>query len=89
MEHSVQPAVGSTYIPQWKATGVVAAVVLDVRGDMEVIPPGVDNKPSRYQFQTKLVSRYSVQTSSQNEWGSLEKDEQELNNCSLLDEAKK
>jgi len=33
--------VGSTYIPHRKATRVVAAVVLDVPGDMEVNPPGV------------------------------------------------
>lgn len=45
--HSDQPAVGSTYIPHRKATRVVAAEVLGVRGVMEVNPPGVDHKPSR------------------------------------------
>lgn len=55
MKHSDQPAVGSMYIPHRKATRVVAAEVLDVRGDMEVNPPGVDNKPSRYQFQKRGI----------------------------------
>ncbi len=86
---------GSTYIPHRKATRVVATEVLDVREDMEVNPPGVDHKPSRYQFQLQGIpfrraneGKKTTGVPKKNERGSLEKMNKNELVAALLDEAK-